>query len=159
LGRRYRQGRSRDHLSGAGKAVLTWNSAGTTIAGSAFSNGNSAEAKTMKPGLKMRCLGIVFVSGTLAVSASLPARAVETDMNNVTAMASADQNAKGPACGEDVWSNSATAQAEHSAEATAHKTLHDPNNQLGTTLSGRTRGPGNCVVTAQAATIDGEAIE
>lgn len=30
-------------------------------------------------------------------------------------------------------------QAEHSAEATAHKSLKDPNNQLGTSLSGRTR--------------------
>jgi hypothetical protein len=31
------------------------------------------------------------------------------------------------------------AQAEHSAEATAHKTVNDPNNQLGTSLQGRTR--------------------
>ena len=31
------------------------------------------------------------------------------------------------------------AQAEHSAEATAHKSLNDPNNQLGTSLQGRTR--------------------
>lgn len=31
------------------------------------------------------------------------------------------------------------AQAQHSAEATAHKSLHDPNNQLGTSTSGRTR--------------------
>lgn len=31
------------------------------------------------------------------------------------------------------------AQAEHSAEATAHKTVNDPNNQLGTSLEGRTR--------------------
>lgn len=31
------------------------------------------------------------------------------------------------------------AQAEHSAEATAHKSLKDPNNQLGTSLQGRTR--------------------
>ena len=31
------------------------------------------------------------------------------------------------------------AQAEHSAEATAHKSLKDPNNQLGTSTSGRTR--------------------
>ena len=30
-------------------------------------------------------------------------------------------------------------QAEHSAEATAHKSLKDPNNQLGTSLQGRTR--------------------
>ena len=31
------------------------------------------------------------------------------------------------------------AQAEHSAEATAHKSVNDPNNQLGTSLQGRTR--------------------
>jgi len=31
------------------------------------------------------------------------------------------------------------AQAEHSAEATAHKSVSDPNNQLGTSLQGRTR--------------------
>jgi hypothetical protein len=30
-------------------------------------------------------------------------------------------------------------QAEHSAEATAHKSVNDPNNQLGTSLQGRTR--------------------
>jgi hypothetical protein len=34
---------------------------------------------------------------------------------------------------------STKAQAEHSAEATAHKTVNDPNNQLGTSLQGRTR--------------------
>jgi len=31
------------------------------------------------------------------------------------------------------------AEAEHSAEATAHKSVNDPNNQLGTSLQGRTR--------------------
>ena len=31
------------------------------------------------------------------------------------------------------------AQAEHSAQATAHKSVSDPNNQLGTSLQGRTR--------------------
>ena len=35
--------------------------------------------------------------------------------------------------------HSTKAQAEHSAEATAHKTVNDPNNQLGTSLQGRTR--------------------
>jgi hypothetical protein len=48
------------------------------------------------------------------------------------------------------------AQAEHSAEATAHKSVSDPNNQLGTSLQGRTRpvaeadaGPQNMPSTAQ----------
>lgn len=31
------------------------------------------------------------------------------------------------------------AEAEHSAEATAHKTVNDSNNQMGTSLQGRTR--------------------
>jgi hypothetical protein len=31
------------------------------------------------------------------------------------------------------------AQAEHSAQATAHKSVNDPNNQMGTSLQGRTR--------------------
>jgi len=44
-----------------------------------------------------------------------------------------DQNL-GPKLGEGT-----KAQAEHSAEATAHKSLKDPNNQLGTSLQGRTR--------------------
>jgi hypothetical protein len=34
---------------------------------------------------------------------------------------------------------STEAEAKHSAEATAHKSLTDPNNQLGTSLQGRTR--------------------
>ena len=48
------------------------------------------------------------------------------------------------------------AQAEHSAEATAHKSVKDPNNQLGTSLQGRTRpvtdaGAGTQTDTASAA--------
>jgi len=57
-----------------------------------------------------------------------------------------DQNL-GPKLGEGT-----KAQAEHSAEATAHKSLKDPNNQLGTSLQGRTRpilGAGSPNQTAQ----------
>jgi hypothetical protein len=46
----------------------------------------------------------------------------------------ASGEASGPKLGQGT-----KAQAEHSAEATAHKSLNDPNNQLGTSLQGRTR--------------------
>jgi hypothetical protein len=42
------------------------------------------------------------------------------------------------------------AQAEHSAEATAHKSVSDPNNQLGTSLQGRTRPIAGADVDSQA---------
>jgi hypothetical protein len=38
--------------------------------------------------------------------------------------------------------HSTQAQAEHSAQATAHKSVNDPNNQMGTSLQGRTRPVG-----------------
>lgn len=41
------------------------------------------------------------------------------------------------------------AQAEHSAEATAHKSVGDPNNQLGTSLQGRTRPVAGADVASQ----------
>ena len=44
------------------------------------------------------------------------------------------------------------AQAEHSAEATAHKSLKDPNNQLGTSLQGRTRPIAEADAGSQTAT-------
>ena len=115
----------------------------------------------MKPFLTVRTLGALLVAGTFAISAGQSASAMESNVNEV---AQADMGMKNSACAGDVWTNNPTAQAEHSAAATAHKTLADPNNQLGTSLSGRTRGPGNCVMTAQADTsqvdmIDGEAIE
>jgi hypothetical protein len=51
-----------------------------------------------------------------------------------------DDSASPPADGQPKNLGQGTkAQAEHSAEATAHKSLNDPNNQLGTSLQGRTR--------------------
>lgn len=49
---------------------------------------------------------------------------------------SAEQQATAPPA---ILGEGTKEQAEHSAEATAHKSLKDPNNQLGTSLSGRTR--------------------
>ena len=37
------------------------------------------------------------------------------------------------------WDKAPKLKREHSAEATAHKSVNDPNNQLGTSLQGRTR--------------------
>ena len=51
-----------------------------------------------------------------------------------------DANGPPPADGQPKSLGQGTkAQAEHSAEATAHKSVSDPNNQLGTSLQGRTR--------------------
>ena len=56
-------------------------------------------------------------------------------------------------------SSEIVSMAKHSAEATAHKTVRDPNNQLGTSLQGRTRGPVNCVTSASADTPSDSAVE
>jgi hypothetical protein len=57
-----------------------------------------------------------------------------------TEAAAPDDAASPPADGQPKNLGQGTkAQAEHSAEATAHKSLKDPNNQLGTSLQGRTR--------------------
>lgn len=60
-------------------------------------------------------------AGTPAESASPPASEPATEVAS-------------PSLGQGT-----KAQAEHSAEATAHKSVSDPNNQLGTSLQGRTR--------------------
>jgi len=48
------------------------------------------------------------------------------------------------------------AQAEHSAEATAHKSVNDPNNQLGTSLQGRTRPIAGAEAGSQASASNAE---
>jgi hypothetical protein len=116
----------------------------------------------MKPFLTVSTLEALLVAGILGMSAGQNANAAESNAYDNSG-AQAGISAMNPVCATDEL-NRPTAQAEHSSAATAHKTLNDPNNQLGTSLSGRTRGPDNCVMTAQAdtsqiATIDGEAIE
>src|SRR3569833_1865611 len=115
----------------------------------------------MKPFLTVSTLGALLVAGTLAMSAGQGANAADSNAYDNSG-AQAGISVMNPVCATDQL-NRPTAQAEHSSAATAHKTLSDPNNQLGTSLSGRTRGPDNCVMTAQADTgqtkmIAGEAI-
>jgi len=75
-----------------------------------------------------------FSSGSLAQDAG----AQGTDANAVTPQS--DTATEQPASSAPAKLGEGTkAEAEHSAEATAHKSLNDPNNQLGTSLQGRTR--------------------
>ena len=87
-----------------------------------------------------------FSSGSLAQDAG----AQGTDANAVTPQSdtATEQPASSPPAklGQGTLGQGTKAEAEHSAEATAHKSLNDPNNQLGTSLQGRTRpvaGAGN----------------
>src|ERR1044072_753433 len=75
--------------------------------------------------------GFLVISGSAfaqAENAAAPEPAIQSD--------AAEQPAQ--AAPKDLG-QSTKAQAEHSAEATAHKSVSDPNNQLGTSLQGRTR--------------------
>src|SRR3954470_7965018 len=72
-----------------------------------------------------------FVLGT-------PARAQSVDSEAAPAGAPAE-SASPTAVVSPNLGQGTKAQAEHSAEATAHKSVSDPNNQLGTSLQGRTR--------------------
>jgi len=75
-----------------------------------------------------------FSSGSLAQGAN----AQGADAN--TATPQSDTATEQPASSAPEKLGQGTkAEAEHSAQATAHKSLNDPNNQLGTSLQGRTR--------------------
>lgn len=124
----------------------------------------------MKPFSNRTVTGALVIAGGLAMAAGLPAYAVEnptaveipTDVP-VQADANAQTNAAldSAACvagGGDVMNGTST-EAKLSAETTAHQTLDDPNNQLGTSLEGRTLGPVNCVTTALADIPSSEALE
>lgn len=68
-----------------------------------------------------------------------PADAAQTDAAQADA-AQANNVPVDPATAAPVQlGEGSKAQAEHSAQATAHKSVSDPNNQLGTSLQGRTR--------------------
>lgn len=101
--------------------------------------------------------GSLLFAATLATLSWQSASAVETDTHETTAPT--QMEAKNSVCPTDGQANVATAQAEHSAEATAHKSLNDPNNQLGTSLQGRTRGAIDCAATASAKISTGTAVE
>jgi hypothetical protein len=104
-------------------------------------------------------LRVLFVAASLAMSAGPAVSAVEGNSSDAPTVAKADAEANYAACGEGGMLNGTTEQAKHSAEATAHKTIIDPNNQLGTSLQGRTRGPVTCVATASNSTPGEEILE
>jgi hypothetical protein len=79
----------------------------------------------------------IFVLGTPALAQAVDEKQATAGPTLLTEPGSAsDQpaDAVSPPLGQGT-----KAQAEHSAEATAHKSVNDPNNQLGTSLQGRTR--------------------
>ena len=78
-----------------------------------------------------------FVLGTSALAQTVDEKDATANPTSLTEPSSASEQpteAVSPRLGQDT-----KAQAEHSAEATAHKSVNDPNNQLGTSLQGRTR--------------------
>lgn len=115
----------------------------------------------MRPSFKATIWGAVFVASALALSTGQSVNAQESAPNDVAATAAPDSGLDSSACvaGGGAVANGTTAKAKHSAEATAHKTVRDPNNQLGTSLQGRTRGPVNCVTSASADTPSDSAVE
>ena len=93
------------------------------------------------PGFTNKALLALSFCGAFVLAA--PALAQTADAG---ASAGAQAESANPPAGEPAAQAAPTnlgqgtkAQAEHSAEATAHKSVNDPNNQLGTSLQGRTR--------------------
>ena len=76
-----------------------------------------------------------FVLGTPALAQSVEAEAAPAPAESASPPAAEQAADAAPA----KLGQGTKAQAEHSAEATAHKSVNDPNNQLGTSLQGRTR--------------------
>ncbi len=82
-------------------------------------------------------LRILPVCGLLVISGSAFAQEAQDQAAPEPAV---QEQSAGEATAPPVTLGQGTkAQAEHSAEATAHKSVSDPNNQLGTSLQGRTR--------------------
>ncbi|HET7085223.1 MAG TPA: hypothetical protein VFI23_10665 [Rhizomicrobium sp.] len=79
--------------------------------------------------------GVFFLSApVMAQTVDQAATADPAPLTQSDGARASDQPAEAPNLGQGT-----KAQAEHSAEATAHKSLNDPDNQLGTSLQGRTR--------------------
>jgi len=98
---------------------------------------------------------VLTVCGLLVIGGPAFAQAVD-DGGTPAPAAQSDPGVKSDTAGQAAQTaprdlgHGTKAEAEHSAEATAHKSLNDPNNQLGTSLQGRTRP----VVDADAKTTD-----
>jgi len=94
------------------------------------------------PGFTNKTLMALSFCGVVVLG--IPARAQSVDAGAAPAGAPAE-SASPPAAEQAAdaapvkLGQGTKAQAEHSAEATAHKSVSDPNNQLGTSLQGRTR--------------------
>ena len=87
------------------------------------------------PGITTRTLMALSFCGAFAI----PAFAQVPDAGSAPSEATAPADSPAATDQPKNLGQGTKAQAEHSAEATAHKSLNDPNNQLGTSLQGRTR--------------------
>jgi hypothetical protein len=93
---------------------------------------------------KNKVLTALSLCGSLVLSTPAPAQTVD-EKNTAAGLTLQNEPGNTPAGEQPAEAASpqlghgTKAQAEHSAEATAHKTVNDPNNQLGTSLQGRTR--------------------
>jgi hypothetical protein len=76
------------------------------------------------------------LGGMFILSSPAVAQQADAGAGDATSVTPPGNNADGP---PKKLGQGTSAQAEHSAEATAHKSVKDPNNQLGTSLQGRTR--------------------
>ena len=113
----------------------------------------------MKPFAGLNVVGAFLIAGCLAVSAAVPENTVEPANDGIVAQTDAAlDSAACVASGGDLV-NGTSVEAKQSAEATAQKTLMDPNNQLGTSLQGSTPGPVQCVTIASADTSSDETLE
>jgi len=92
--------------------------------------------------LRFKTRVLLSICGTLAITSVAFAQPVDEKTLPATPQADVQQSGVSDQPVETPAPNlgqGTKAQAEHSAEATAHKSLKDPNNQLGTSLQGRTR--------------------
>jgi hypothetical protein len=76
------------------------------------------------------------LGGMIILSSPAVAQQADAGAGDETSVMPPSDNADGP---PKNLGQGTLAQADHSAEATAHKSVNDPNNQLGTSLQGRTR--------------------
>ena len=100
--------------------------------------------------LRLKTGVLLSICGTLALTSAAFAQAADepapsepqaqNQQADVQPSDASEQPADAPAQNlAEKLGQGTKAEAEHSAEATAHKSLNDPNNQLGTSLQGRTR--------------------
>ena len=107
------------------------------------------------PGFASKTVMVVSLCGVFALSS--PALAQSAGAEDVPAGAAAPAATDSPPANDQTTEVASAhlgqgtkAEAEHSAEATAHKSVSDPNNQLGTSLQGRTRPIAGADVSSQS---------